>query len=84
MIVELGVDYVVIIYFDELYVKCLLIDFISNLKKFNLLEIIVGNDFCFGWNREGDIKLLVKYFFVDIILFVCCVEGIRIFFIRIC
>ncbi|MDR7242775.1 MULTISPECIES: FAD synthetase family protein [Priestia] len=78
LIAGLGVDYAVIIHFDELYAKRPSIDFISNLKKLNPSEIIVGNDFRFGRNREGDIKLLAKHFLVDIIPPVCCAEGTRI------
>ena len=42
-------------------------DFISYLKTFNLEKIIVGEDFKFGTDQEGDAKYLSDYFNLEII-----------------
>ena len=47
----------------------------NDLKRFNPLEIIVGSDFRFGKNREGDINLLKSHFNVRVIKPVCCTKG---------
>ena len=42
-------------------------DFITYLKTFNLEKIIVGEDFKFGTDQEGDAKYLSDYFNLEII-----------------
>jgi riboflavin kinase/FMN adenylyltransferase len=42
-------------------------EFIEILKNFDIKKIIVGDDFRFGKDRSGDIKLLQKAFFVEIL-----------------
>ncbi|KON88726.1 FAD synthetase [Sporosarcina globispora] len=75
---NLGVDHVVFAHFDHVYAQLSAGDFINTLSKLNPLEIIVGEDFRFGKNREGDIHLLKKYFPVRVIEPVCCSIGNRI------
>ncbi|KRF67322.1 FAD synthetase [Bacillus sp. Soil768D1] len=72
---ELGVDHVVIARFDEFYTMRRPSDFIEDLKRFNPLEIIVGNDFRFGGNREGNIQLLEQNFQVRVKRPICCSKG---------
>ncbi|PAE26581.1 FAD synthetase family protein [Bacillus sp. 7894-2] len=74
----LGVDKVVIARFDHVYAQASAEEFIETLSKLNPLEIIVGEDFRFGRNRDGDIHLLQKYFTVRVIEPVCCSSGNRI------
>lgn len=75
---QLGIDHVVIARFDKLYASRHPLDFICYLKKLNPLEIMVGEDFRFGSNREGDINLLAQYFRVRIAKSVCCSKGMLI------
>ena len=75
---KLGIDHVVIVRFDELYASRPPLDFIKNLMNLNPLEIMVGKDFRFGKNREGDINRLAQYFCVRITQPVCCSDGILI------
>ncbi len=42
-------------------------EFIQYLKKLNTSKIVVGEDFRFGKNREGDINFLKKFFEVEVI-----------------
>lgn len=72
---QLGVDHTVIAKFDESFKLQPPMDFIRDLNELNPLEIIVGSSFRFGKNREGDIKLLKKYFNVEMIKPICCSEG---------
>lgn len=72
---KLEVDHVVIARFDEFYTMRPPIDFIEDLKKFSPIEIIVGSDFRFGGNREGDIQLLEQYFQIRVNQPVCCSKG---------
>lgn len=75
LIKQLKVDYVVVAKFDEFYISRPPIDFIKYVKRLNPLEIIVGSDFRFGKNREGDIHLLGTYFNVRVMEPVCCSGG---------
>ncbi|MGG0240272.1 FAD synthetase [Bacillus rhizoplanae] len=75
---QLGIDHVIIARFDELYASRHPLDFIKNLMNLNPLEIMVGEDFRFGKNREGDINLLARHFCVQIAQPVCCSDGILI------
>ncbi|MBC6975048.1 FAD synthetase family protein [Bacillus sp. Xin] len=75
---KLGVEHVIVIRFDEVYVTRSASHFIQELQRLCPVEICVGEDFRFGKNREGDIELLMKYFAVSIVEEVCCEEGERI------
>ncbi|MBP1965008.1 FAD synthetase family protein [Paenibacillus aceris] len=74
-IARLGIDHTVIARFDEAYASRSSTDFINNLSELNPLEIMIGQDFRFGKNREGDIALLERYFKVRVMQPVCCSEG---------
>lgn len=57
-----------IFYFDILEDNCDAIQFIEKyLNKINIKNIIVGSDFRFGKDKNGDVNLLNKYFNVDCI-----------------
>ena len=57
---DLGVDYVLLLSFDEAFSKQTPEDFISELlvSGVNLKHLIIGDDFHFGKNRSGDFSLL--------------------------
>jgi riboflavin kinase / FMN adenylyltransferase len=75
---KLGVDHVKIVSFDQFYAKRSAHEFIESLKKLNPYEIMVGDDFRFGHQRNGDIELLQKYFTVIVTEPVFCSSGNRI------
>ncbi|WP_442599761.1 FAD synthetase [Neobacillus sp. D3-1R] len=72
---SLGVDHVFVTSFDQTYAKRSAYEFIESLSKLNPLEINVGEDFRFGFNREGDLNLLKQYFKVKVSKPVCCPNG---------
>lgn len=72
---KLGVDYVVAASFDEWFATRPPNDFICELTKLNPMEIIIGADFRFGKNREGDVALLKKYFPIHVTSPVYCKSG---------
>ncbi|WP_408011114.1 FAD synthetase [Pseudalkalibacillus sp. A8] len=74
-IAELEIDHIVVARFDESYITRSSASFIKELARLNPVEIIVGKDFRFGRNREGDTRLLSKYFQVRVIEPVCCSGG---------
>lgn len=57
---SMGVDYVINIPFDEYMTKISGFDFIKDilLDKLNAKNVIVGHDFTFARNKEGNVKLL--------------------------
>lgn len=75
---ELGVEHVIVIRFDESYVKRTASHFIQELQRLCPAKIYVGEDFRFGKNRVGSIELLKKYFDVSIVEEICCEDGERI------
>lgn len=75
---KLGVDYVIIKSFDEVYTRLEPLAFIRDLQNLNPSGIMVGEDFRFGKNREGDLHLLAQYFRVQTIQPVCCSDGVLI------
>ncbi|WP_459501146.1 FAD synthetase [Bacillus sp. C1] len=75
---DLGVEHVIVIRFDELYVKRTASHFIQELQRLCPAKIYVGEDFRFGKDREGGIELLKRYFDVSIVEEVCCEDGERI------
>lgn len=72
---SLGVDHVSVSRFDQVYAIRSANEFIKDLTKLNPLEVMVGEDFRFGHNREGDINLLQKFFKVKVTKPVCCSNG---------
>lgn len=56
------VDYVYCIKFDELFAQTTAVDFIRSylFSTLNVKHLLVGEDFRFGINREGDVSLLQR------------------------
>lgn len=75
---KLGVDHTVIATFNTEYLNRSAGSFMEELAKMNPKQIIVGEDFRFGYQRAGDISLLRQYFQVSTISPVCCLNGERI------
>lgn len=63
LIDEFGIDYLVTLEFDEYIRNMSHTDFIKDflIDKLNAKIIVVGYDYRFGKNREGDINILKKY-----------------------
>ncbi len=59
---RLGVDYFYVLHIDESFLNKTAMEFIEFLKKLNVCEIYVGEDYHFGYKRFGDIALLKNYF----------------------
>ena len=59
---SLGIDFIITKKFDKIFSKTKSINFIKNIlsQKLNPRFIFVSNNFRFGNNREGDVKLLIK------------------------
>lgn len=66
IISRLGIDYYFLFHIDKDFLNLSEIDFINILKKLNVKEVFVGEDFRFGNNRKGDINLLKDYFDVNV------------------
>ena len=64
---RLGIDYYFILHIDKDFLNMDAIEFIELLKKLNVKEIYVGEDYRFGKDRKGDINLLKKHFDVEVI-----------------
>lgn len=75
---RLGVDYLIMVDFDEQYLNKEAEEFIEDLSLMNPKKIIVGSDFRFGKGRRGDISLLQKSYHVMSINPVSCENGERI------
>lgn len=56
------VDYVYCIKFDEVFAQTTATEFARNylFSTLNIKHLLVGEDFRFGKNREGDVKLLLR------------------------
>ena len=72
---KLGAKHAVVASFDEVYAKRSAYEFIDTLAKLNPVEIMVGGNFRFGKDRQGDVALLEKYFRVRVTKPVCCPKG---------
>ena len=56
---KLGVNYIVVIDFSSEFYKMNYREFFYKIiEYYNAKEIVVGNDFAFGYNREGTISIL--------------------------
>lgn len=57
---QCGVDYILILPFNHQLAKTSAREFVTSIlyEKLKINEVIVGNDFHFGYQREGDIHLL--------------------------
>ncbi|WP_096201580.1 FAD synthetase family protein [Bacillus sp. FJAT-45350] len=71
----LEVDHTVIAPFNDEYLTRSASEFIREIALLNPVEILVGKDFHFGQNREGNVNLLSSYFKVKVIEPVCCSNG---------
>lgn len=60
LIEKAGIDVIVCVSFDREFAAIPARDFVSDIlvKKIGIKEIVVGYDYTFGHNREGDINLL--------------------------
>lgn len=75
---QLGIDYLKVASFDKQYLQRTVDDFLEELGQMNPVNIIVGNDFRFGYKRAGDVDLLRQHFNVTVIEPVCCTNGEKI------
>lgn len=57
-----GVDYLFVLEIDKNFLEKTAEEFIEFLQKMNVKEIFVGEDYCFGKNRKGNVDLLKKHF----------------------
>lgn len=62
IISKLGVDYFYLFKIDKDFLNLEDIDFIDILKKLNVKEVFVGEDFSFGKNRKGNPSTLDDFF----------------------
>ncbi|MEH7417053.1 FAD synthetase [Neobacillus drentensis] len=72
---RMGVDYVIVARFNEWFSNRRPNEFIHELKRLHPNEIMIGADFRFGKNREGNVALLKKYFPIHVTAPVCCKSG---------
>ena len=64
---DLGIDYFLLMHFDEDVAKITKDEFIEHvLKKFNIKRIYCGEDYRFGLRAEGTPEYLQNYYDVDI------------------
>ncbi len=63
ILAEQNINQYLIINFNKKFANISAEDFINNilLKKLNIKHLVVGNDFCFGKNRLGNVELLTKF-----------------------
>lgn len=64
---RLGVDYYFILHIDKDFLNMDPLEFINILKKLNVKEVYVGEDYRFGKDKKGDPELLKKYFSTEVI-----------------
>ena len=67
MISKLGVDDYYLFHIDKEFLSLEALDFIDILKKLNVKEVFVGEDYRFGKNRVGTPSLLKDFFDVRVI-----------------
>lgn len=59
---ELGLDYYYILDFDESIMKMTPKEFIENiLRKLNVKEVVVGQDYTFAHKKSGNVEYLLNY-----------------------
>ena len=66
LIEAIGVDYLIVFSFQAVK-NVFFTEFIKMLKKLNVKNIVCGDDFRFGYKREGDIVDLKKHFKVTVL-----------------
>lgn len=67
IISKLGVDYYYLFHIDRDFLNLSDLDFIELLKKLNVREVFVGEDFRFGKGRKGTPNTLKDYFDVKVV-----------------
>jgi riboflavin kinase / FMN adenylyltransferase len=72
---NLGIDHCFVANFNQEYINRSAHSFIEELSMLNPQKVVVGRDFRFGKNRQGDITLLSKYFYVQTVEPICCSNG---------
>ena len=63
----LGVDYYFEVEMSESLIKASPEDFLKQLKSLNPSLCVCGADYTFGYNKQGDVDLLSKYFVTKVI-----------------
>jgi riboflavin kinase/FMN adenylyltransferase len=60
LILNCGIDFVLVVPFDHIFARMRARDFVMEilLKKLGMRELVIGYDFAFGYQREGNIALL--------------------------
>lgn len=66
IISKFGVDYYYLFHIDRDFLNLTDVDFIEILKKLNVREVFIGEDFRFGKGRKGTPDTLKDYFDVDV------------------
>lgn len=76
---ELGVDYIAVAKFDETFRSLSATDFAEILKsKLNAQHLVLGDDFHFGKNRQGNSEFLENYGFAVTNLTTVALNGERV------
>lgn len=62
LIKKLGIKEVIVINFNKKFAKVKAEDFVKNIlyKRLNVKEIFIGEDYSFGYKKEGDVNYLKK------------------------
>ncbi len=66
IISKFGVDYYYLFHIDKDFLNLSDVDFVEILKKLNVREVFIGEDFRFGKGRKGTPDTLKDYFDVDV------------------
>ncbi|MEH6947421.1 FAD synthetase family protein [Bacillus sp. JJ634] len=72
---HLGADHVIIGKFNEAFTKQEVPVFIEELKKLHPIEIWEGPNFMFGKDRKGNIDILRRYFKVEVLPPLTCIDN---------
>lgn len=64
---RLGADYYLVLHINREFLDYSALDFIDILKKLNVSDIYVGDDYRFGKKQSGDVNLLKEHFNVHAI-----------------
>ena len=67
IISKMGIDYYYLFHIDRDFLSLSDTDFIELLRKLNVREVFVGEDYRFGKNRVGNVNTLKDYFEVNVI-----------------
>lgn len=72
-----GINNFLVINTDRKFLQLTAIEFVDLLIKHKVAQIVIGRDFRFGCDRQGDIKLLAEHFHVNVVPDVC-IDGKRV------